>query len=85
VFDLLRQNIAVWRTSRTLAEQFGEIVRAHAGYHRELRETQVRCKVVADLVKHAVEPMTGQPAPIVDWRVLPNCVPIQQINGQRVR
>jgi len=84
-FDPLRQHVVVGRAAGTLTEQFGEVVRTHAGDRRKLRQAKIRPQIGADIIKHPLETMSWQTATIGSRDVAPTCVPLEKIDRQRVR
>ena len=47
-FDPLRQHVLVGCPAGTLTEQFGEVVRTHAGDRRKFRQAKIRAQIGAE-------------------------------------
>ena len=58
----LQEDIPVRSVPRARAEELGEVVRAHAGYRRKLREAEIVRQVVADMIKHTLKTISRQTA-----------------------
>ena len=55
----LQHHLPVRGASRALPEEFGKVVRAHAGSRSKLRDAQIRRQVVSNVVEHSLESIFG--------------------------
>ena len=57
--DSLQHYIMVRGASRALPEEFGKVMRAHAGNRSKLRDTQIRRQIVSNMVEDSLETIFG--------------------------
>ena len=82
-FDPLDQDIIMRSATRALFEQFRKVMRAHAGNRSKLRQAEILCQIITDIVEYALETISRQTS-FVDNRCSPvHGITFQQIHGQR--
>jgi hypothetical protein len=79
--DSPQEYILMRRAARTLSEQLGKVVRAHACNSGELCEGEVAGQVLVYVIDDALQPVTWQTASVDGRYVRFYCISFEQIDG----